>query len=68
MLRLRMRLLEASTVERSELSDSCVIRDRLGAALKTASEPLAFHADHLVQSPALGVRKAGHMEGEAGGV
>jgi len=45
----------------------------LAAALATASRAhrvasVALHADHLVQSPALGLREAGHMEGEAEGV
>jgi hypothetical protein len=30
-----------------------------------AKAGLMLHADHLVQLPALGLREAGHMEGEA---
>ena len=41
------------------------------AALAAAGRPhrvsgVALHADHLVQPAALGLREAGHIEGEAG--
>ena len=42
--------------------------DVLGSAARRARRVagVAIHTNHLVQEPALGLREAGHMEGEVG--